>query len=55
MPPILTGNRPLPENAVINAPVRSIVKWLNRENGGGKPRIRAELAERCLQFFCALK
>ena len=54
MPPILTGDHPLPENGVINAPVRTIVKWQSLYRGsddGDMPRISAELVERCPQFF----
>jgi hypothetical protein len=58
MPPILTGDHPLPENGVINAPVRTIVKSqsLYRESDDrDMPRISAELVERCPQFFCTFK
>jgi len=43
MPPILTGDHPLPGNAVINAPVRTIVKWQSLDRGGDgvMPRICA--------------
>jgi hypothetical protein len=46
MPPILTGDHPLPGNAVINALVRTIVKRQSLCGGsddGDMPRIRAKL------------
>jgi hypothetical protein len=48
--PILTGDHPPLGNADINARVRTIVKWQSLYSGsddGDKPRIRAELVERC--------
>ena len=54
MPPILTGDHPLPGNADINAPVRTIVNWQSlyrASDDRDMPRIRAELVERCPQLF----
>jgi hypothetical protein len=54
MPPILTGDHPLPGNADINAPVRTIVNWQSlyrASDDRDMPRIRAELVERCPLFF----
>jgi hypothetical protein len=56
MPPILTGDHPLPGNADINAPVRTIVNWQSlyrASDDRDMPRIRAELVERCPLFFRA--